>query len=94
MKIINNKKTIQAMYQALERSVAVYELLKAHARGETDLTEDQLVNVVTVISLEARDTLAVARGRVVEPRACAYRAVVARRTSRPLRRPRRGATSH
>lgn len=42
---------------ALRRSIAVYELLHAHAAGQTDLTEDQLANVVTDTAREARATL-------------------------------------
>lgn len=51
-----------AMCLSLEKAVAVYELLHSHAAGQTDLTEDQLANVVTGVSAEARDTLDRARG--------------------------------
>lgn len=57
------------MLISLEKSVAVYELLHAHARGETDLTEVQLGNVVTGVAIEARgvvrDAIGSARGRPV-----------------------------
>lgn len=48
---------------ALSKSIAVYELLHAHAAGETDLTEDQLANVVTEIADGSRDVLARMRAR-------------------------------
>lgn len=48
---------------ALEGAAAMCELLIAHARGETDLTEDQLEGVVRGVSRQARDTLRRARGR-------------------------------
>ena len=68
---------------ALRKSIAVYELLHAHAAGQTDLTEDQLANVVTVVSGEAKETLALARGRPVpEPRLSTYRGLLARRAGR------------
>jgi len=50
------------MFVSLEKSVAVYELLHAHARGETCLTEDQLGNVVTGVAMEARDVIDEAEG--------------------------------
>lgn len=40
----------------LEKAVAMYELLHSHARGQTDLTEDQLANVVTEICAMSRAT--------------------------------------
>lgn len=53
------------MLVSLEKSVAVYELLHAHARGQTDLTEAQLGNVVTGVAMEAqgvvRDAIGSAR---------------------------------
>lgn len=52
------------MFMAVEKFVAVYELLIAHANGQTDLTEDQLANVVNGVADEARGVLARAsRGR-------------------------------
>lgn len=51
------------MCLSLEKTVAVYELLHTHARGQTDFTEDQLANVVTGVAMEARDTLRRARRR-------------------------------
>lgn len=39
----------------LRKCVAMYELLHAHARDETDFTEDQLANVVTGIAEEAAE---------------------------------------
>lgn len=54
------------MFVSLEKSVAMYELLISHAKGQTDLTEDQLANVVTGISLETR---AVIRRASTIPRA-------------------------
>lgn len=56
------KALYQAMCLSLEKSVAVYELLHSHAKGQTDLTEDQLANVVTGVAMEARETLGRARG--------------------------------
>ena len=56
------RKIVHRMYQSLEKAAAMYDLLHAHARGETDLTEDQLANVVTEICREARETLGEARG--------------------------------
>lgn len=41
----------------LRKSIAMYKLLHAHAAGQTDLTEDQLANVVTGLAEEATDTL-------------------------------------
>ena len=83
MKLTISHTITSAMYLALERSVAVYDLLVAHANGQTDLTEDQLANVVTRVSAEAKETLALARGRAVpEPRLSTYRAVLARRAGR------------
>ena len=46
----------------MRKSIAVYELLHAHAAGETDLSEDQLANVVTGVAAGARDTLHRMRG--------------------------------
>lgn len=57
-----NEETMKAMENALEQAVAVYHLLHAHARGETDLTEDQLANVVTTVSMTASDVLRQVRG--------------------------------
>ena len=51
------------MINTLDRAIAVYGLLHAHARGETDLTEDQLANVVTGVAMEASDVLQRVRGR-------------------------------
>ena len=54
------------MYQALEKVEAMTLLLHSHARGEDDLTEDQLANVVTGVTAEATEALRRARGpRVV-----------------------------
>jgi hypothetical protein len=39
---------------ALRKTIAMYELLHSHADGQTDLTEDQLANVVTGVADEAR----------------------------------------
>lgn len=60
----NNNNTHRA-YEQLERTVAFYELLHAHARGETCLTEDQLANAVTGLRDEALDVLREARGEPV-----------------------------
>lgn len=46
----------------IEKNIAVYELLHAHARGQTDLTEEQLANVVTGVRAEATDVLVRLRG--------------------------------
>lgn len=62
MGLITNKKNTMDMFIALRQAVAMYDLLHAHARGETDLTEDQLANVVTEISVEAQRTLIRVRG--------------------------------
>lgn len=63
---MNNKSTLDDLftdtYLVLEKNVAICELLHAHARGETDLSEDQLANVVTGVSIE---TKAVARRMAV-----------------------------
>jgi len=50
------------MVATLDRAVAVYGLLHAHAAGQTCLTEDQLANVVTGVALEASDVLRRVRG--------------------------------
>lgn len=42
---------------ALRKTIAMYELLHTHAAGQTDLTEEQLGNVVTGVTQEARQTL-------------------------------------
>ena len=47
---------------ALRKTVAMYELLHVHAEGQTDLTEDQLANVVTGVADQARVTLERMRG--------------------------------
>lgn len=62
MKLVVTRKMTNEMYKQLERAVAMYELLHAHAKGQTCLTEDQLANAVTGISLSAKDTLRRARG--------------------------------
>lgn len=41
------------MALALQQAVAMYHLLHQHAAGTTDLTEDQLANVVTGICSDA-----------------------------------------
>lgn len=56
------------MYETIEKVVAVYELLHAHARNQTDLTEDQLANVVTGVKDEAIRILARARDGGPDPR--------------------------
>ena len=58
-----NAENVKDMERALEQAVAMYHLLHAHARGETDLTEDQLANVVTSVSDQASDVLRRVRGR-------------------------------
>lgn len=50
------------MYDALEKAEAMSMLLHAHARGEDDLTEDQLANVVTEVTDGTARALRVARG--------------------------------
>lgn len=64
--MIINPKLFCNMLVSLEKSVAVYELLHAHARGETDLTEDQLGNVVTGVAMEARGVVRDAIGSAGE----------------------------
>lgn len=78
MKLITTKRTTLDMYGALVKSVAMYDLLHAHARGETDLSEDQLANVVTGIAREARRVLSRVRGgrpTTRPPRGWARRAI-------------------
>lgn len=48
---------VQQVCLILHKSAAMCDLLHAHARGETDLTEDQLASVVTDVSDEARAVL-------------------------------------
>lgn len=62
MKTITQKEALD-MVNTLDRAIAVYGLLHAHARGETDLTEDQLANVVTGVAMEASAVLRRVRGR-------------------------------
>ena len=57
---------IADMCKALEGASAMCDLLHAHARGQTDLTEDQLAAVVTGVSREAGDALSRARGAAPE----------------------------
>lgn len=61
MRRITQKEALDMM-TTLNRAVAVYGLLHAHARGETDLTEDQLSGVVTGVALEATTVLRRVRG--------------------------------
>ncbi len=49
------------MATALQKAVAMYFLLIDHAKGETDLTEDQLEAVVEGVCAEASAALAEAR---------------------------------
>lgn len=53
--------TAIAMATALQKAVAMYFLLHDHAKGETDLTEDQLAAVVEGVCDEAATALAGAR---------------------------------
>lgn len=55
------RKSTISMATALQKAVAMYFLLHNHARGETDLTEDQLSAVVTGVCDEARVALDEAR---------------------------------
>lgn len=57
---IRRKSTI-AMATALQKAVAMYFLLLDHAKGETDLTEDQLEAVVEGVCEEAGAALTEAR---------------------------------
>ena len=63
MTITNLPTLPDQMYMAIEKFIAVYELLHSHARGQTDLTEDQLANVIDGVAREARDVLARASKR-------------------------------
>lgn len=58
---------IQDMATALQKAVAMYCLLHDHAKGQTDLTEDQLGNVVTGVSEDASRVLERARDAGLVP---------------------------
>jgi hypothetical protein len=45
------------MVLAVQKSLAMYELLMSHAAGVTDFTEDQLGAVVSGLAREAREVL-------------------------------------
>lgn len=56
-----SRRTTVMMATALQKAVAMYFLLHDHARGATDLTEDQLASVVEGVCDEAREALTEAR---------------------------------
>lgn len=77
-----SRRTAIQMATALQKAVAMYLLLHDHARGVTDLTDDQLAAVVTGVCDEARVALVEARrAGLVAP------APVARVAPPPHRRP-------
>ena len=55
------------MATALQQAVAMYCLLHEHAQGRTDLTEDQLANVVTAVCQDAAHVLQRARDEGLLP---------------------------
>lgn len=68
MKLVVSREITHMLYTALEKAEAMTMLLHAHARGEDDLTEDQLANVVTGVTEEATRTLRAARRPPSGPR--------------------------
>lgn len=56
-----NNQLIRDMATALDKAVAMYYLLHSHAAGQSDLTEDQLANVVDGVCSEAQEILTRAR---------------------------------
>ena len=53
--------TTERMATALQQAVAMYFLMIDHAKGKTDLTEDQMFNVVEGVCVEAGAALEEAR---------------------------------
>lgn len=76
----------EELIQTISKAVAMYGLLHAHAQGKTDLTEDQLANVVTGLSLEARDVLRRVRGQRLPDDGGAWVIEAQRRACSPRRR--------
>ena len=72
-----SRRTTIQMATALQKAVAMYFLLHDHARGATDLTEDQLAAVVEGVCDEATHALS-------EARRCGLLAPLPRGRARPL----------
>lgn len=60
---MSKKDQVSVLCDALEGAAAMCDLLIAHARGQTDLSEEQLEAVVRGVSRQATDALRRARGR-------------------------------